>query len=224
MSSRAVGSRVYTRTTALSAWRRDGPQRIHISHSDWNIDCSVPMERTVGCWITACHEPRHQGELVGYIGSCIDITELRQAREVLERAHDELGHLVAVRTAELARANEELRAQIARRDELQEELARARRLESLALLASGVAHEFSNLLTVIYWRSQLIRDRVSDDPALSRGAEDIERAVQRATALTEQLLAFGQQQILDIHRIDLNRLLVDLSSPIAGGARVGDRP
>jgi signal transduction histidine kinase len=74
-----------------------------------------------------------------------------------------------------------------------------------------MAHEFNNLLTVISWRSQLIRDRMGSDPRLLRDAQDIEQAVQRADALMEQLLAFGQQQILYFHRLDLNRLLADLS-------------
>ena len=176
--------------------RADGEYR-------WVLDQGVPRAEA-------------EGELGGLIGSCVDITESRQAREILEQAHDELARLVAARTAELVRANENLQTQIARRDELQEELARARRFESLGLLAGGVAHEFNNLLMVIYGRNQLLRERVGTDPRLYRDLEDIERAVQRAAALTEQLLAFGQQQVLYPRLLDLNRLLVDLCPRLQG--------
>jgi PAS domain S-box-containing protein len=171
--------------------RADGEYR-------WVLDQGVPRAEA-------------EGEQAGLIGSCVDITELREAREVLEQAHDELARLVAARTAELVRANDELHTQIARREELQEELERARRFESLALLAGGVAHEFNNLLTVIYGRGQLLRDRVGSDPRLHRDLEDIERAAHRAATLTGQLLAFGQQQFLYRRRLDLNRLLVNLA-------------
>jgi CheY-like chemotaxis protein len=77
-------------------------------------------------------------------------------------------------------------------------------------LAGGVAHEFNNLLTIIYGRSQLLRGRVGTDPRLLRDVDDIDRAAQRAAALTEQLLAFGQQQALHPHLLDLNQLLVNL--------------
>ena len=176
--------------------RADGEYR-------WVLDHGVPRAEA-------------EGESGGLIGSCVDITEPRQAREILEQAHDELARLVAARTAELVRANEELQTQIARRDELQEELARARRFESLGLLAGGVAHEFNNLLMVIYGRNQLLQERVGTDPRLHRDLEDIERAAQRAAALTEQLLAFGQQQVLYPHLLDLNRLLVDLCPRLQG--------
>ena len=171
--------------------RADGEYR-------WVLDHGVPRTEA-------------QGELEGFIGSCVDITELRQARDVLEHAHDELGHLVAARTAELASRQRGAPGsdRPARRAPRGVSARPATRIAG-TLLASGVAHEFSNLLTVIYWRSQLIRDRVGNDPRLHRDAEDIERAAQRAAALTEQLLAFGQQQILYLHRLDLNRLLVDL--------------
>ena len=59
----------------------------------------------------------------GFIGSCLDITERREAEEAIRRARDELALRVRERTAELAQANEALRAEMAERQ--QTELARA---------------------------------------------------------------------------------------------------
>jgi PAS domain S-box-containing protein len=182
------------------------------THQPFRLEYRLQRANGEYRWVLDHGVPRAEaeGELGELIGSCVDITELRQAREILEQAHDELAQLVAARTTELVRANEELQIQIARRDELQEELARARRFESLGLLASGVAHEFNNLLTVVYGRSQLLQNRVGSDPRLHRDLEDIERAAQRAAALTGQLLAFGKRQLLYPRRLDLNRLLLDM--------------
>ncbi len=53
---------------------------------------------------------------------CIDITERKRAEEALQRAHNELERRVEERTAELARANEELRAEISERKQAEEKL------------------------------------------------------------------------------------------------------
>jgi PAS domain S-box-containing protein len=55
------------------------------------------------------------GELVGLVTSCLDITERKRAEEALRRAHDELELRVKERTVELAQANQELREEIAER-------------------------------------------------------------------------------------------------------------
>ena len=65
---------------------------------------------------------RLAGRPVKLVGAVQDITERKRAEEVLRRAHDELELRVRERTAELAQANEELRAEIARRERSEEAL------------------------------------------------------------------------------------------------------
>jgi len=63
-------------------------------------------------WILDTGRPRFasDGTFEGYIGSCIDITDLRESASRLRRLNDELEDRVELRTGELKRANQELEA------------------------------------------------------------------------------------------------------------------
>ena len=75
------------------------------------------------------------GEVLGTTGIARDITERKRAEAVMRQTYDEIERRVAERTAELARA--------------QEELVRKERLAVLGQLAGGVAHQIRNPLAAI---------------------------------------------------------------------------
>jgi PAS domain S-box-containing protein len=93
---------------------------------------------------------------------------------------------------------------------LQEQLRQSQKMEAIGQLAGGVAHDFNNLLTVIKGYSQLSLLDLKEDNPLLGNIQEIEKATQRATDLTRQLLAFSRRQILDLKVLDLNVLLKDL--------------
>ncbi len=79
---------------------------------------------------------------------------------------------------------------------LQEQLTQSQKMEAVGRLAGGIAHDFNNLLTAIVGHVELLKDEL---PPASQALEDIaeiEAAAARATALTQQLLAFSRRQVL----------------------------
>ena len=98
------------------------------------------------------------------------------------------------------------------RKSLEEQLRQAQRMEAIGRLAGGVAHDFNNLLTVILgYASQLEVELDSADPLITQ-AREIRGAAERASRLTQQLLAFSRQQVLQPRVIDLNDTVRGLTS------------
>jgi len=75
---------------------------------------------------------------------------------------------------------------------LNESMARAQQMDALGQLAGRVAHDFNNLLTIIGGYADLMRDRLSEG-ATTEELDGIRSAVDRATVLTQQLLAIGRR-------------------------------
>ncbi len=90
---------------------------------------------------------------------------------------------------------------------LEERLAQARTLDTVASLAAGVAHDFNNILTVILGLSSALKR--SDDPDAAVTAEAIEEAAKRAATLTRLLLAFGRGQPVETRVLDINAVVSD---------------
>lgn len=101
---------------------------------------------------------------------------------------------------------------VTERHTLQAQLLHSQKMEAVGRLAGGIAHDFNNLLSVIGAHSQLASDGL--DQPLDEGAAQavrqdvkvIEDAVQRASALTRQLLLFSRRdeavtEVLDVNTV-----------------------
>jgi two-component system, cell cycle sensor histidine kinase and response regulator CckA len=93
--------------------------------------------------------------------------------------------------------------------ELERRLRQSQKLEALGRLAGGVAHDFNNLLTVIGVCDQVLLRALAPDHPNRRDAEDIDRAVQQATALTRQLLSFSRRDILRARAVHVEEFVRD---------------
>ena len=102
---------------------------------------------------------------------------------------------------------------VSRRRDAEESLRQAQKMEALGQLTGGIAHDFNNLLQVIVGYADMAGMMVSSDvdPRLARAIDQIKAAADRATTLTQQLLAFSRKQRLEGRVINLNTLVANMS-------------
>jgi PAS domain S-box-containing protein len=89
-------------------------------------------------------------------------------------------------------------------------LRQAQKMEAVGQLAGGVAHDFNNLLQVIKGYTEVT---LAEMPSNSTWHEDIKEAhaaAERASDLTQQLLAFSRQQVIEPTDLNLNGLIENL--------------
>jgi PAS domain S-box-containing protein len=103
----------------------------------------------------------------------------------------------------LADITEKKRAE-AEREKLQAQLNQAQKLESIGLLAGGVAHDFNNNLSVILGYTEVLLMQTDPAHPLFPKIQEIEKATHRSAALTRQLLAFARKQAAVPQVLDLN--------------------
>jgi PAS domain S-box-containing protein len=100
-------------------------------------------------------------------------------------------------------------------ERLEAHLQQSQRLEVLGQLAGGVAHDFNNLLAVILNYAAFVTDELAarHEDNLERIVRDvaqIQRAAERATVLTHQLLAFARREVIQPKVLDLNVIVADV--------------
>ena len=99
---------------------------------------------------------------------------------------------------------------------LERQFLEAQRMEAIGGLASGVAHDFNNILTVITGYASLMRAQMREDPSLLVSLQAQSKAVDRAAALTRQLLAFSRKQRFEPRVLDLNAVIGELRKALLG--------
>jgi two-component system cell cycle sensor histidine kinase/response regulator CckA len=119
-------------------------------------------------------------------------------RSIGQAVRDEDGRIIRVQGAV---------QDVADRRRLEAQLRQAHKMEAVGVLAGGVAHDFNNILSVILGYTTLVLDELRPGEPLRADLEEIQRAGQRASELTRQLLAFSRNQVLQPRVLDLSQVL-----------------
>jgi PAS domain S-box-containing protein len=101
---------------------------------------------------------------------------------------------------------------ISERIHLEEQLRQAQKMEAIGQLAGGVAHDFNNLLTVINGYTKLLLSQSEDGHRSHEKLREIHKAGERATLLTQRLLAFSRGQMLQPRLVTLNSIVSGFES------------
>ncbi len=123
----------------------------------------------------------------------------------------------------LALAYERLQEEVRERERTRDQLVHAQKMEAVGRLASGVAHDFNNVLSIILsYAAQ--RERLADKgaSALYAALGDVDLAARRALAISRKLLSFSRQEVARPEVFDVGDSLRELMPMLKQlfGARV----
>ena len=94
---------------------------------------------------------------------------------------------------------------------LEAQMRHSQKMEALGNMASGLAHEFNNLLQVMRGYSELAQRQAKENPKLERHLDSIQKAVDKASDLTRHLLTFTSRQEMELQWVNLNALLEEIA-------------
>lgn len=100
---------------------------------------------------------------------------------------------------------------ITARKEADAQLAQSAKMDTIGQLTGGVAHDFNNLLTPIVGSLDLLRRRHGNDDKSQRFIVGALQAAERASTLTQRLLAFARRQALQPRSVDVAALVDGMS-------------
>ncbi len=100
------------------------------------------------------------------------------------------------------------------KEELQQKLARSQKMESLGLLAGGVAHDLNNVLTGFVSYPELLLMELPEDSPLREPIRTIQESGQKAAAIVQDLLTLARRGITHTAVLNLNEIIAGyVSSP-----------
>ena len=126
--------------------------------------------------------------------------------EVGVETGDEIGKLADAFNTML----EALKKREAEKEQLQEQLRHAQKMEAIGTLAGGIAHDFNNILTAIMGFGGLIQMKIPKESPISSHVEQILDSAQKAASLTKNLLAFSRKQLSAPKPLNLNESISNL--------------
>jgi signal transduction histidine kinase len=111
----------------------------------------------------------------------------------LKRSYAEVEKIVAQRTRELERANQEL--------------LHSQKMRAIGTMAAGIAHDFNNILSIIKGSAQIIESHIADKNKIKTRVNRIQTVVEQGTTIVKALLGLGRVHENELKPCDIAALL-----------------
>ncbi len=108
----------------------------------------------------------------------------------------------------------ELKTSDKARDDREDRVKQAQKMEAIGRLAGGIAHDFNNLMMIMLGYTRLLLKKVPSDSEYRGDLEEIKKAGEQASLLTRQLLAFGRKEPDRPIELDVCEILRSMDSMI----------
>jgi signal transduction histidine kinase/CheY-like chemotaxis protein len=147
------------------------------------------------------------------LGKRISAPLVSLARSAEAIQHGKTAQIEPSNVREVAELHSEFIRSVAERQQLEQELRQAQKLEAIGTLAGGIAHDFNNTLNIIRAYAMLI-GRQSADKRITESTKVIDEEVQRGAAVVRQLMTIARKTETSLVRTDINQLVLTVSDLI----------
>jgi signal transduction histidine kinase len=116
------------------------------------------------------------------------------------------------RARQLLEVNDRLHSEMAERQKTEEALRQSQKMEAIGQLSGGIAHDFNNLIMIAKGNLRLLRRKLGDAAAgAGHHIDQADEALDRATNLTQRVLAFSRRQPLSPQPVQLSQLIAGMA-------------
>ena len=180
---------------------------------DYNIEYRILWPDGSIRWVQVNGRILHDRDagIRGLVGVSMDITSHKEAEASLRQSNEWLERSVAERTVELERSHAKVVEAATQREQVEDQLRQAQKMEVIGQLTGGIAHDFNNLLMAVLSNLDMLR-RSTDDPRSQRLIDGAEQGAKRGAALTQRLLAFARRQSLKVDPTSIGGLIEGVRS------------
>ena len=137
------------------------------------------------------HATRNENGEVDFVGAVMDVTKTKEAENRVRLAQAE-------------------------REQLQQRLRQAEKMEAVGRLAGGIAHDFNNVLAGVFAYGEMLFEETAADSPLKRYAKNVLTAAARGRALVEQILAYSRSQLGKRAPVDLAHVVAETLELLRG--------